>query len=110
MREDDPLTLFYVPRLCRSQDCVVPGQEFHTGDKISDVVCQVAGGRITNGNDRDDVDDDNPGLYSSRLWYGVSTAGGRLAYFNEVWARAEDRGGLRLPDCSSASVGARPEP
>jgi hypothetical protein len=104
MREDTALKLFYAPRLCQSDDCVVPRTALHTGNKISDVVCQVVGGRMTNGNDHSASDDRNPELFESRVWYGVRTRTGRLAYFSEVWADPSQRGGLGLPDCSSASI------
>lgn len=105
VREDEPLRLFFSPQLCGTQTCVVPGPGFRTGNRIDRVVRQTSGQEITNGEKRNARDDTNPQLVSSSLWYGVSTDSGRLAYFSEVWAEPNQRGGLQLPDCSSSELG-----
>jgi hypothetical protein len=100
-REDSkPLRLFWAPSVCFEEPCAVPHNEFGTGDKISGVVCQTTGARITNGNDENPADDRNPALTHSPRWYGVQMESRRLAYVSEVWIAAGDRGGLGLPTCS----------
>jgi transcriptional regulator with XRE-family HTH domain len=100
MREDTRAYLSTRPEIyCKSRGCAVEGgPEYRTSDHLT-VSCQIAGDRTTNGDDSTTVDDANPGLYSSTLWYGVPLPDGGLGYLSEVWLAAAYRGGLGLPKC-----------
>jgi hypothetical protein len=98
--EDEPLVLFTSPALCRAKACVIDGYSFKSGDRISNVICQVPhGDRLTNGNDNSRTDNKNPALVESTRWLGARLHNGRMAYFNEVWVEPKFRGGLKLPRC-----------
>jgi hypothetical protein len=99
MREDSPAYLSTRPENnCRARGCAVSGRSLGTGDEI-DVFCQLAGERTTNGNDGDPADDENPGLVTTKRWYGSRLPSGRTGYLSEAWLRPADRGGLDLPTC-----------
>lgn len=99
MREDTPSYLSTLTRSgCRKAGCMLSGTELGTGDQIT-ATCQIRGNRVTNGEDDSVVDDNNPGLYTSTLWYGIRWPDGRFGYIAEVWLRAADRGGLGLQTC-----------
>ncbi len=99
MREDKPAYLSAATRnYCRRDGCMLAGTEVGTGVQLT-AVCQAQGDRTTNGQNNSSVDDHNPGLYESRLWYGVRWADGRFGYVSEVWIQPGDRGGLGLHGC-----------
>jgi hypothetical protein len=99
MREDTPAYLSTVTRnYCRSNGCMVGGTEVGTGARLT-AVCQVRGDRTTNGQDNSSIDDGNPGLYTSNLWYGIRWGDGRFGFISEVWIHPNDHGGLGLPGC-----------
>jgi hypothetical protein len=99
VREDTAAYLSARPEIyCKSRGCALDGPNLHTSDRLT-VVCQVAGDRTTNGDDSTTVDDANPHLYTSTLWYGARLSDGRLGYLSEVWVADDDRGGLDLPRC-----------
>lgn len=101
MREDPngPVVLQTETRPYCGSACLIAGTERGTGQTYDAAVCQVVGERITNGNDADPVDDQNPGRYESRLWLGVQLADGRFGYVNETWIDPSQRGGLGLRGC-----------
>lgn len=100
--EDEPLVLFTSPSLCRDKACLIDGYSFRSGDRISNVVCQVPDGdRLTNGNDNSRTDNKNPALVESTRWLGARLHNGRIAYFNEIWVQPRFRGGMNLPRCKS---------
>lgn len=95
MREDPPAYLSTrTVGFCRKLD----GTEMSSGFTAR-AVCRVAGDRITNGQDANAVDDGNPGLYSSALWYRIQWADGRKGYLSTVWLVAADRDRSDLPTC-----------
>ena len=100
MREDDvPAFLSTRPQPeCRPNDCRIAGTELTTGMQIT-ANCYVLGPQMTNGQDRSEADDQNPKLWTSRLWYKARTANGKEGYISEVYIRPEDRGGLGLLRC-----------
>jgi transcriptional regulator with XRE-family HTH domain len=99
VREDTAAYLSARPEIyCKSRGCALDGPNLHTSDRLT-VVCQVTGDRTTNGDDSTTVDDANPALYTSTLWYGARLSDGRLGYLSEVWVADDDRGGLGLPEC-----------
>lgn len=103
MRDDaHPAYLSTVPRnFCKDADCAIPGTDVSTGDTVGPAVCQQNGARTTNGDESSTVDDNNPGLYSSEIWYGVRGPDDTIGYISDVWVRPSRRGGLTLPDCQS---------
>jgi hypothetical protein len=101
MSEDDALRLFTASEICRSDDCIVPGTSFYTGNKITGVVCQTHGAWVTNSDETTRADNRNPGRTQSRIWYGVRLKNGRMGYFSAVWAAKAQRDGMGLPDCRS---------
>ncbi|MEU4366044.1 hypothetical protein [Micromonospora chersina] len=99
MREDKPAYLSTrTEPLCRPRGCALPGTEMSSGDHVV-ATCQVRGTTITNGQNDSSVDDGNPGLFSSDLWYGIQWSDGRTGFLSEVWIQHDDRGGLDLPSC-----------
>lgn len=101
MREDidHPAYLSAVPRKrCKDNGCALPNTDVSTGAQLT-AICQIQGERITNGEDGDSIDDSNPGLRESMLWYGVRWADGRFGYISEIWINESNRGGLGLPGC-----------
>ena len=105
MRDDreHPAYLSTVRRnYCKKNQCAIPGTDLQTGDSVGPAVCQGRGDRATNGNEASNVDDHNPGLYSSTLWYGVMRTDGTLGYIHEVWVRPSQHGGLDLRPCPPA--------
>ena len=66
-----------------------------TGSAASPSVTRTSG----NSQDNSSIDDTNPGLYTSTLWYGITWPDGRFGYISEVWIDPADRGGLGLPTC-----------
>jgi hypothetical protein len=84
---------------CGRNGCNINGTERTTGQTYESAVCQTTGQRFTNGNDSDPADDANPERFESTRYYGVRLADGVFGYVNEVWVRAQDRGGLGLPAC-----------
>jgi hypothetical protein len=104
MREDAPAYLSTTPRnYCADADCAIPDTELSTGDTVGPAICQRLGPLTTNGDTRSPADDQNPGLFSSRRWYGIRRPDDTIGYISEVWVRRDDRGGLRLPQCPSSS-------
>jgi hypothetical protein len=99
MRQDDvPGYLSIATRpACRLNGCKVDGTEMSSGATVT-AACQTQGDRMTNGQDNSAVDDANPGLYTSLLWYGVRH-GDRTVFISEIFIRSADRGGLGLPAC-----------
>lgn len=99
MREDTPAYLSTVTQnYCKSNGCALAGTDMNTGAQIT-AICQAQGARTTNGQDNSSIDDANPGLYQSTLWYGIRWGDGRFGYISEVWINAAHRGGLGLPGC-----------
>lgn len=101
MREDtDPVTLTTKPAaFCGARNCVMPGTSRETSGTYEAAVCQRQGEGITNGDDTSEVDDDNPGLFTSSRYYGVRLDEDTFGYVSEVWIDPKDRGGLSLPTC-----------
>lgn len=100
MREDTPTYLSTQTKpYCRKNGCAVANTDRKSGDTYESAICTVVGERITNGQDGSNVDDGNPGLYTSSRWYGVRLADGTTGFISEVWVQAADRGGLGLPAC-----------
>ncbi|MGC4864734.1 hypothetical protein ACLQ3B_04770 [Micromonospora sp. DT53] len=99
-REDDvPAFLSTRPQPnCRPGDCRIAGTDLTTGMRIT-ATCHTAGPRMTNGEDASEIDDRNPGLSTSSLWYKAQTADGKEGFISEVYIRPEDRGGLGLLRC-----------
>ncbi|WP_326759219.1 hypothetical protein OHB35_15725 [Streptomyces phaeochromogenes] len=102
MREDTdhPAYLSTRPvRKCKAQQpaCNVPG-DLTSGDRLS-ALCQTTGERITNGQDYNNVDNSNPGLDESTLWYRLRAPDGRTGYLSVIWLVGSDRSGLGLPTC-----------
>ncbi|HEX6423238.1 MAG TPA: protein kinase [Acidimicrobiales bacterium] len=83
---------------CRAFGCEVPGAAVATGMQVT-LTCLTIGERVTNGNDRTPLDDDNDLLYESERWYGVRLADGTTGLLSEVWIHPDDRGGGGLPLC-----------
>lgn len=105
MREDDEMVLLTTRPVafCEERNCsTIPGTSRETGQTYDAAVCQWHGEEITNGEDTSRIDDDNPGLFSSRRYYGVRLDDDTFGYVNEVWINPEDRGGLGLPMCGQA--------
>lgn len=99
MREDTPAYLSKVTQnYCKSNGCALSGTDMKTGAQIT-AVCHAQGARTTNGEDHRSIDDANPGLYQSTLWYGIRWGDGRFGYISEVWINSAHRGGLGLPGC-----------
>ncbi len=61
--------------------------------------CQRQGSRMTNGEDSSAADDNNPGLYTSTLWYGARWPDGRTGFISEIFVRADHPGAFGLPGC-----------
>lgn len=100
MREDStPAYLSIRPApFCKRDGCAVGGTDMGTGATIT-VLCQTGGPRMTNGHDGSSVDDSNPGLVTSSLWYRARSGDGREGFISEVYIRPGDRGGVGLPTC-----------
>lgn len=100
MREDStPAYLSTVPHdYCRDNGCMLTGSDVSTGATLT-AMCQIQGDQTTNGDNQDSVDANNPGRYTSTLWYGIKWVDGRFGYISEVWINAGERGGLGLPGC-----------
>lgn len=99
MREDTPAYLSTVTQNhCKSNGCALSGTGMNTGAQIT-AVCQAQGARTTNGQDNSSIDDSNPGLFQSTLWYGIRWRDGRFGYISDVWINAAHRGGLGVPAC-----------
>ena len=99
MREDAPAYLSMVAQnFCRKNGCAISNTDLSTGAQIT-ATCQTQGARTTNGEDSRPIDDANPGLYQSTLWYGIRLSDGRFGYLSEVWINSANRGGLGLPAC-----------
>lgn len=101
MREDStPAYLSSRPApFCKRDGCAVPGTDMGSGATIT-AVCQIGGPRMTNGQDDNGIDDANPGLATSSLWYRARTGDGHEGFIAEVYLHPGDRGGLGLPTCS----------
>lgn len=89
-------------KFCKRQDpdhnCALSGTDMGSGVALT-AECQTHGERVTNGMDQDTLDDHNPGLYESTLWYRIRWSDGRTGYLSEVWLMRADRGGAGLPAC-----------
>lgn len=102
MREDAKDPVFLLTRalaFCDERRCAIPGTRRESGDIYDGAVCRRLGERVTNGQDNSRIDDHNPGLFSSRRYYGVRLENGAFGYVSYVWIAPEDRGGLGLPPC-----------
>ncbi len=104
MEEDTfPVQLQTRPwRGCWSQGCIVPtavDEGRFSGGRWSTTVCWTQGEYFSNAHPSLPVASDNPGLFSSRRWYGVKLDNGTLGYVNEAFIQAPYRGGLGLPYC-----------
>lgn len=101
MREDStPAYLSSRPApFCKRDGCAVPGTDVASGATIT-ALCQTGGPRMTNGQDNSGVDDANPGLATSTLWYRARTSDGHEGFISEVYLTQGSRGGLGLPACS----------
>ena len=104
VREDParlPLTTRPVPS-CGSRGCEVEDTPtWESKQRIDRAVCQQQGERITNGDDGSELDDENPLLDDTRLYYGVMLSDGTTGYVAEIWVARKQRGGLGLPPCSN---------
>jgi hypothetical protein len=83
---------------CRALGCEVAGSALASGTEVT-LTCRAYGERVTNGNDRSALDDDNPLLFSSDRWYGVRLDDGTAGFLSEVWIHPESRDGTGLPLC-----------
>ncbi|WP_420451956.1 serine/threonine protein kinase [Ilumatobacter sp.] len=106
MREDTSFVrLTAQPRLrCGLDACVIAGTLRSSNERYDTAVCVTQGDRITNGQDRSPIDDNNPLLYESTTWFGVETVNNVGAvvrgYVSSTWIAPEDRTrGLILPQC-----------
>lgn len=101
MREDkSPVYLSTKPVIfCAERHCRIPGTNRQSGDTYDAAVCQRLGERTTNGEDASRIDNHNPGLFSSRLYYGVRLDEETFGYVSVVWINPKQRGGLGLPSC-----------
>ncbi|MGN6557138.1 MAG: hypothetical protein ACTHLH_03900 [Solirubrobacterales bacterium] len=101
MREDKtPVYLSTKPVIfCSDRNCRIPETNRQSGDTYDAAVCQREGERTTNGEDASRIDDHNPGLFSSRRYYGVRLDQDTFGYVSEVWIAPKQRGGLGLPSC-----------
>jgi hypothetical protein len=102
MRDDDahPAYLSTAPRaFCKDARCAIPGTDVSTRDTVGPAICQRKGAEITNGDNSSNVDDENAGLYTSDVWYGIRRPDDTIGYISDVWVRPSQRGGLGLPDC-----------
>lgn len=102
MREDDEHPIYLSTKAeidCAERHCRIPETNRETGDTFDEAVCQREGERTTNGDDASRIDDHNPGLFSSRRYYGVRLDEDTFGYVSEVWIDAKQRGGLDLPSC-----------
>lgn len=85
---------------CGKRGCNIPNTERQTGDSYDAAVCQRRGEVITNGNKGSPIDDKNPLLDSSDIYYGVKLkATDTFGYVSEIWIAPHQRGGLGLPRC-----------
>jgi hypothetical protein len=100
MREDSAAYLSTVTKNhCRRDGCMVPGTDnLHTGATVV-AECWTTGDRTTNGQDNSTIDDGNPGLYTTTLWYHILWPDGRAGYLSEAWIAPGDRGGAGLRHC-----------
>lgn len=80
---------------CRLNGCMMPDSFMGSGTVIT-VDYYSFGQQITNSNLHDPSDDANPDLATSTRWYHGSW-NGKSGWINEVWIRADGRGGLGLP-------------
>lgn len=83
--------------VCRLKGCMVGGSSMGSGTVIT-VDCWRTGQEITNQNLNTTSDDGNPWLATSTRWYHGSY-NGMSGWINEIWLRADGRGGLGLPQC-----------
>lgn len=99
MREDTPAYLSTrTTNYCKRIGCAVTNTDMGTGHVVT-AYCVKHGDRTTNGEDGSAVDDANPALYSSTLWFGIRWSDGRTGYLSEVWINPSHRGVSNLPMC-----------
>ncbi|WP_326560026.1 hypothetical protein [Micromonospora sp. NBC_01796] len=99
MREDSPAYLSTrTVSFCKDNGCALPDTDLRSGDYVT-AVCWQIGDEVTNGNRESAVDDANPDLSSSRLWYKIVWRDGRSGFLSEVWVNASSRGERNLPAC-----------
>jgi hypothetical protein len=99
MREDTPVYLSTrTAPYCKRDGCAVPNTDMGTGATLT-ATCWITGPRMTNGQDGNPIDDDNPGLAVSDLWFFAHNDAGMSGYISEVYIRTADRGGAGLPTC-----------
>lgn len=99
MREDTPAYLSSrAAPFCKRDECAVPGTDMNTGATLT-ASCWTSGPRMTNGQDGNAVDDQNPGLVVSGLWFFASDEAGRSGYISEVYISRAGRGRAGLPSC-----------
>jgi hypothetical protein len=77
----------------------VSGSKRSTGGRYDAAVCQINGLYDTNGDDGSKLDDRDPDLARSHLYYGVLLPDGRFGFTSDVWVVKSERGGLGLPRC-----------
>jgi hypothetical protein len=83
---------------CASMGCMIPNTEMSSGIALA-AVCQTKGQYMTNADEASEGINENPGVARSDRWYGVQQRDGSVGLISEIYVRAEDRGGLGLPDC-----------
>ncbi|SES14035.1 hypothetical protein SAMN04487983_103286 [Streptomyces sp. yr375] len=99
MREDTPAYLSTrTVGSCRKLGCKLDGTEMTSGF-VAQAICQLTGDRITNGQNDNTIDDTNPGLYSSTLWYRIRWSDGREGYLSTVWLTPTNHNAPNLPTC-----------
>jgi murein DD-endopeptidase MepM/ murein hydrolase activator NlpD len=99
MREDSPAYLSTrTANYCRRDGCMVAGTEMNSGARVT-LTCWTEGVRTTNGQDGNSIDDSNPNLYESHIWFTARHANGSTGWISEVWIQREHRGTGGLPRC-----------
>jgi hypothetical protein len=83
---------------CRAHRCAVPGGTLPSGTEVT-LTCRTAGERMTNGNAISPVDDENPILHESDVWFGVEVDDGPAGLLSSVWIHLDDRNPTGLPFC-----------
>jgi hypothetical protein len=104
MREDDqPLWLSSHPdNACAADDrCSIPAPDLVTGTHVTADCDAIASEPMTNGMVDDPVDDDNPGLRSSRRWFGIRYRDKRY-FVNEVFVEIIGGDVASLRSCEEA--------
>ena len=100
MREDrTPIYLSTAARTyCKANGCAIAGTDMWSGSTLT-ASCWARGEVTTNGDNGSSLDDANPGLWTSDLYYRAANSAGVTGLINEVWIAAGNRGGMGLPAC-----------